>query len=102
MVLDHSERAADRILDRLAVARQREPRRELDRPLERVEVVAERVGPARRPEADGRRDRIEKVVGGDEHAVPEQAQLAVGVTGRRDDLPAVDEPPASTISGSGW
>src|SRR5262245_49795982 len=54
VMLDQGPGAADGIGDRLAVAGQREPRRELDRALERLEVVGERVGPARGPEADGR------------------------------------------------
>ena len=60
----------DRILDRLAVPGQRETGRELDRPPQRVEVVAERVGPALGPEADRGRDPAEQVVGGDEDRRP--------------------------------
>ena len=59
-------------------------------PLERAEVVAERVGPARGPEPDRRRDRREQVVGGDQDAVLEQRQLAVRVPRGGDDLPAVE------------
>ena len=46
----------DRVRDRVAVAAVGDLRSDLDRPLEGVEVVAERVGPARRPEPDRRRD----------------------------------------------
>ena len=63
MVLDQLPRAPDRILDRIAVSRQRDRRRELDRPLQRLDVVAERIEPALRPEADGRRDPSEQMVG---------------------------------------
>ena len=56
--------------DRIAVAGQRDLGRELDRPLERLEEVAERVGTARGPEPDGRRDPPEQVVGRHEHAAP--------------------------------
>ena len=90
MVLLQLARASGRILDRLAVAGQRDPRRELDRAVERREVVAERIGPARRPEPDRRRDPAEQMIGGDEHAVAEQAELTVGVTRCGDELPAVD------------
>ena len=64
--------------------------RELDRPLERVEIVAERIRPARRPEADGRRDPPEQVVGGDQNTILEQRQLTVGMTRGGDDVPAVE------------
>ena len=55
-----------------------------------AEVVAERVGPARGPEPDRGRDPDEEVVGRDEHAVLEQAELAVRVAGCGDELPAVE------------
>ena len=70
-----------------------DPRIELDRPVERGEVVAERIGTARRPEPDRRRDAAEQMVGGDEHAVANETQLAIGVAGRGDELPAVDAAP---------
>ena len=54
MVLEQLACTADGVGDRFPVAREREPRRELDRPRERDEVVAERVGPGARVEADGR------------------------------------------------
>ena len=62
------------------------------------EVVAERVGAALGPEADGRRDRVEQVVGCDENAVTQQAQLPVGVAGGGNDCPAV----ASRLPASMW
>ena len=70
VVLDQLVCAPHGILDRLAVTGQSNARRELDRALERPQVVAERVGPARGPEADRRRDSAEQVVGRDEHADP--------------------------------
>ena len=73
---------------------------ELDRPLEGAEVIPERVRSARGPEAHGRRDPREQVIGCDQHAVVEQRQLAVGVARRRDELPAVEPSPSSTSSGS--
>jgi hypothetical protein len=71
------------------VTGQRDPRIELDRAVERRQVVAERIGPARRPEPDRRTDAIEEMVGGDEHTVAQEAQLAVGMAWRRNELPPV-------------
>ena len=85
-----SRGAPGRILDRLAVAGKRQARRELDRPLQRREVVAERVGARVRVEPDGRRDRAEEVVAGDEDAVAQEAEVAVRVAGKLEHLPAVD------------
>jgi hypothetical protein len=84
-------RPRDRVGEWLAVPRERQRGLEVDRRPERVEVVPERIGAARRPEADGRRDTPEQVVGGDQHALPEQHQLAVGVTRGGNCLPAVDD-----------
>src|SRR5262245_17332311 len=47
--------ASRRILDHLAVPGQRDVRVERDRAVERLQIVAERVGPARGPEPDGGR-----------------------------------------------
>ncbi len=55
------------------------------------EIVAERVGPALRPEADGRRDAVEEMIGGDEGPVAVEHQLAVRMPWRGDGLPAVHE-----------
>ncbi len=44
VVSDQLVGAARRILDRLMVARKSDPRIELDDPLQRLEVVAERIG----------------------------------------------------------
>ena len=77
--------------DGLPVPGDGERRLERDRLLERVEVVAERVGPALRPEADGRRDAVEEMIGGDEGPVAVEHQLAVRMPGRGDGLPAVHE-----------
>ncbi len=82
-------RPPDRILDQGLVTRERDPRRELDRALERREVVAERIRTARRPEAHGRGDPSQEVVGRDEDAVLQETELTVGVTGCSDELPAV-------------
>ena len=90
MVFLQLSRAARRILDRIPVAGQRNPRRQLDRPVERREVVAQRIGTARRPEPDRRRDPPEQMIRGDQHAVAKEAELPVGVTGCGDELPAVD------------
>src|SRR5262245_38933767 len=89
VVLLELARTARRIVDGIAVPRERDLGIELDRAVERGQVVAERVRPARRPEADGRRDAPEEVIGGNEDPVPEQAQLAVGVARRGDELPTV-------------
>ena len=83
-------RAPGRIGDRVAVPGQCDLGIELDRAVERAEVVAQRVGTARGPEPDGRRDAPEQMVGSDQHAVAHEAELTVGVPGRRDELPAVD------------
>jgi len=91
VMLDQLPRTADRIGERLAVTRERERRLEVDRRPERSEIVAERIGSARGPQADGRGDPAEKVVGGDEHAAAEQHQLAVGVAGRGNGFPARDD-----------
>ena len=90
MVLDQLASAANRVFDRVAVPGERDRRRELDRPLQRLDVVAQRIGPALRPEAHRRRDPPQQVVGGDEHVVREEAELAVGVARSRDELPAVE------------
>ena len=90
MVLDQLVGAPDGVGDRFAVPRQRDLRRQLDRPLQRLDVVPERIGAALRPEADRRRDPPEQVVGRDEHPVLEEAELAVGMPGRRHELPAVE------------
>ena len=90
VVGDQLARSPDGVDDRVTVAAVGDLGRERDRPLEGVEVVAERVGPARRPEADGRRDPREQVVGGDQDTVPEQRQLAVGMARGGHELPAVE------------
>ena len=80
MVFLQLARASGGIVDRLPVTGQRDPRLELDRAVERSEVVAERIGPARGPEPDGRRDAAEQMIRGDEHAVADKAELTVRVT----------------------
>src|ERR1051325_7443666 len=90
MVLADLVAPAGRILDRLAVAGKRQSRSELDRALERGEVLAERVGARVGIEAHGRRDRAEQVIAGNEDAVAQQAEMAVCVTGQLEDLPTGD------------
>src|SRR5437899_2997850 len=77
VVKDDLSRARGRVGDRLAVPRERKARRELDRPLEGVEVVAERIGARLGVEPDRRRDRGEQVVAGDEHAVALEADVPI-------------------------
>src|SRR5262249_27995259 len=79
-----------RLVDRVAVTRQRHRGIEVDRPRERGQGVAEGMGGATRPEADRGRGSAEEVVGRDEDAVPEKAELAVRVARCTDELPAVD------------
>ena len=79
MVSDELAGPSDRIGDRVAVAAVGDRGRKIDRPLERPEVIPERIRPARGPEADRRRDAGEQVIGGDQHTVLEQGQLTVGV-----------------------
>ena len=90
VVRDDLARAGGGAPDRLAVAGERDPGREQGDVGERADVVAERVGPALRVEADRRRDRREHVVAGDENAVAEEAEVAVRVPGRRQHTPARD------------
>ena len=81
-VLDQLSGAAARVEDRLTVSGVDDPRRELDRPLERSQIVPERVRPALRVEAHRRRDSLQEMIAGDQHAVTEKAEVAVGVTGQ--------------------
>jgi hypothetical protein len=60
MVLDQLTRSPGRILDRVAMAGECDLRRELDRALERNQVVPERVGAARRPEPHRRSDACQE------------------------------------------
>src|SRR6185503_10257886 len=83
-------RTACWILDQVPVTGQCDPRIELDGAIERCEVVAERIGTARRPEPDRRGDAAQQMVGCNEHAVADETQLAIGVAGRGDELPSVD------------
>ncbi len=93
MMLDDLSRPGRWIWDRIAVPRQREAGRELDDALERRDVVAERIGPRLRIEADGRRDPREHVVAGDHQAVLEQADVPVRMAGK-----LADEPPRDLVS----
>jgi hypothetical protein len=87
MVRDQLARAAGGVVNRVAVARVDDPRRELDRALEGGEVVAERVGPAFGIEADRGRDLVQQVVAGDQHAVAQETEMAVRVARKLDDRP---------------
>ena len=90
VVLDELARTPDRVGDGVVVAGERDGRRELDRPLQRCEVVAERVRAGVRVEADGRRDLREQVVACDEDPVAQQADVPVRVAGKLEHRPAVD------------
>ena len=90
VVLDDLAGAAGRVVDRLAVPRQGQPRRELGDALQRGDEVAERVRAAIRVEADGRRDPREEMVACDQHAVLQEADVPVGVAGKLEDAPAGD------------
>ena len=98
-------RTARRVVDRVAVPGQCDLGIELDRPVERGEVVAERIRPARRPETDGRRERPKEMVGRDEDAVANEAQLPIGVAWRGNRAPsrrpARLPPPGWDRAGSG-
>ncbi len=91
VVPDQLARAPGRVVDRLAMPRVDDARRQLDRPLERGEVVAERIGPAVRVEADGRRDPAEEMVAADEDSVAQKAQVPVRVAGQLDHLPRLEQ-----------
>ena len=90
MVRDQRPRTGTGVGNRLAVAGQGDTGVQGDRRLEGVEIVAQRVGAASRPQPDRRGDRIEHVVGCDEHVVADEHQLAVGVAGCRDRAPSAD------------
>ena len=89
MVLQDLSRAPGGIGDDVVVAGKRQAGRELDRSLERGEVVAQRVGPRVRVEADRRRDLLQQVVARDEHAVAQEADVPVRVARELEHLPAV-------------
>ena len=93
VVFDQLARAGGWIGNRLAVARVDDVRGELDRPFERGQVIAERIGPALRIEADRRRDAAEQVVAADQDAVAEKAEMAVRVARQLEDLPSRDYAP---------
>ena len=81
MVLDQRLGAACGVADRLPMTSVCDPRREGDRPLERGEIVAERIRPALGVEADRWRDVEQEVVAGNQDAVAEEAQMPVRVSG---------------------
>src|SRR5437016_5472156 len=93
MVADDLSRARGRVVDRFAVARIDDPRRELDRSLQRAQVVTERVRAAFRVEADGRSDAREQVIAADQLTVPKKTEMSVSVTRQFDDTPAVELAP---------
>ena len=84
-----SRALAGGILDRLAVARIDDAQAELRGPLERREVVAERIGAALRIEPDGRRDPGEQVIAADQDAVAQVAEVPVRVAGQLEHAPPV-------------
>jgi len=90
VVPDDHERPRGGLVDRRAVPAVRHARGERCDVVERLEVVAEGIGPALRVEPDGRRDGREDRVACDEHPVAVEAQVPVGVSGRREHAPAVD------------
>src|SRR5207247_9741380 len=81
------------VTDRLAVARIDDAWRELDRALERADVVAERVGPTFGIEADRRGDPVQQMVAGDQHALAQEAEVPVCMARQFDDLPAGERAP---------
>src|SRR6266545_1326001 len=89
VVLDQLAGAPGGILDRLPVSRVYNAWRELDRPLQRREVVAERIRTAFRVEADRRRDSAEDMVAPDQDAVAQKAQVPVGVARQLDHAPVL-------------
>ena len=78
------------IEDGVAVPGVGDARRELLDPVQRLEVVAERVGTRVRIEADGGCDLAEDRVSRDHHSVSEQHDVAVRMTAQDLDAPAVD------------
>ena len=90
MMVDDLLRPAGWVEDQLAVPRERDRGSALDDGLERLEVIAEWIGPARGPQPDRRGDRVEEVIGGEQHPVAKQRQLPVRVPGGSDDLPALE------------
>jgi len=90
VVVDKLPRPFGGIVDRLAVARIDDARCELDRPLERREVVTEGIGAALRIEADSRRDPAQQMVAGDEDAVAREAEVSVRVPRKLDNAPACE------------
>jgi len=90
VVLDQLARPRACVVDRVAVPGVDDARRQLDRALERREVVAERVGATLGIETDGGRDPAQQVVATDENAVAEKSEMAVGVSGKLDDVPTLE------------
>jgi DNA repair photolyase len=93
VVSDQLTGSAGGIRDRFAVPGIDDAGCELDRPLERREVVAERIRPALRVEPDRRRDLLQQMVTADEDAVAQEADMPVGVTRQLDDVPPTDMAP---------
>jgi hypothetical protein len=90
MVRDDRGAARGRIGDRLTVPAIGDARGELGHELQRVQVVAQRVGTALRIEPDRRRDRREQRVTRDQDVSSLKHEMAVGMAGGRVDAPAVD------------
>src|SRR5439155_17545983 len=90
VVLDQLPSSSSSVTERLAVSGIDDPRRKLDRALERRQIVAEGVRPAVRIEADRRRDRTQKMIATDQHSVAEETEMPIRVPGELEHLPAVD------------
>src|SRR4051794_10998259 len=87
-MLDELFRTPHRVADRLAVAGIDHTRCQLDRALERVEVIAQWIGAALGIQADRRRDRLQQMIAADEHAVvAQETDVPVRMTRQLDDLP---------------
>jgi branched-chain amino acid transport system ATP-binding protein len=78
------------IADRVAVAGERDPRRQLCDAVERLQVVAERIRPGVRIEPDGRADLRQQCIARDQDSLAEECEMAVGVSRQVNDLPAGD------------
>src|SRR4051794_3771864 len=87
-MLDELFRTPHRVADRLAVAGIDDTRCQLDRALERVEVIAQWIGAALGIQADRRRDRLQEMIAADQHAVvAQETDVPVRMSWQLDDLP---------------
>src|SRR4029077_4562751 len=93
MMLDQLSGANAGVEDRLTMSGVDDPRRELDGPLERRQIVPERVRLTFRVETHRARNALQEMIPRDQTAVTEKAELSVGVTGQLQHLPAVQLAP---------